>query len=207
VQEIFQAAALLALLSAATIKQIHDIKRGGKAAPLSFAIWTAVNVVSVSAQLATHPTPIALLLPFGQLFSMGVILVFALRSSQRSRQVSVSQQAAVLLCVAGLGAWVVLRDPMYAIAGNVVANLAGVLPTWEQAWKHPRTLSRGYWLIEGVTVLVGLVVVLLYAPGHMASLIPQLTGAFVCWSILAVCWVRLRQKLLVKPAPQKVLGS
>lgn len=198
---------LLALLSAATIRQVYDIKKGGKAAPLSFAIWTAVNVVSVSAQLATHPTPIALLLPFGQLVSMGLILVFALRSAQKSRRVSASQRTAVLLCIAGLGAWVVLRDPMYAILGNVVANLAGVLPTWEQAWKQPRTLSRGYWLIEGSTVLAGLAVVLLHAPGHMASLVPQLTGAFICWSILAICWVRMRQKLLRGAAPQEALGN
>jgi hypothetical protein len=192
VQEIIQATVLLALLSAATAKQIYDLRNGGRAAPLSFAIWTAVNVVSVSAQVATQPTPIALLLPVGQLVSMGLILGFALRSSQKSAEISSSQRTAVLLCLAGLGAWIILRDPMYAIAGNVVANIAGVLPTWEQAWKHPRTISFGYWLIEGGTVLVGLLVVVLHAPGHLASLVPQLTGAFICWSILGIRWVRLR---------------
>jgi hypothetical protein len=190
----FLAATLLAFLIVATVKQIRDIKKGSKAAPLSFLIWTAVNIVSVGAQLATHPAPMALILPFGQLASMGLILFFAARTSRNWGKVEGSQRVAVLLCVVGLGAWVLLRDPMYAIAGNVIANIAGVIPTWEQAWKRPHTLSQGYWLIEGSTVAVGLLVVMLYSPGHTASLVPQLTGAFICWTILGVQWVRLNRK-------------
>jgi hypothetical protein len=202
----FLAATLLAFLIVATTKQIRDIQRGSKAAPLSFLIWTTVNMVSVGAQLATHPAPMALVLPFGQLASMGLILFFAARTSHNWGKVEGSQRMAVLLCVIGLGAWVLLRDPMYAIVGNVVANIAGVLPTWEQAWKRPHTLSQGYWLIEGSTVAVGLLVVMLYSPGHVASLVPQLTGAFICWSILGVQWVRLNRKKVTKPeaAPETV---
>lgn len=194
-QEITQAATLLALLSAATYKQVRDIRRGGHAAPLSFGIWTAVNVVSVLAQLATHPVPMALLLPVGQLVSMGVILVFALRRPWQSEVITPPQKSAIVLCILGLGAWVILRDPIYAIAGNVVANLAGVLPTWEQAWRRPRSVSMGYWLIEGSTVLTGLIVLFVHAPGHVASLVPQLTGAFICWSILGIVLARGRVRI------------
>ena len=196
------AAALLALLVAATTKQVWDIKKGGKAAPLSFLIWTLVNIVSVSAQLATHPAAMALILPLGQLVSMGIIFLYAVKTSRNWGSVEGSQRVAVLLCIVGLSAWVFMRDPMYAIAGNVIANLAGVLPTWEQAWKRPHTLSQGYWLIEGSTVLFGLSVVLLYSPGHVASLVPQLTGAFICWTILGVQWVRLNRKKVAMPEQQ-----
>ena len=190
------AAVLLALLIAATVKQIGDIKKGGKAAPLSFLIWTIVNIVSVSAQVATGPSPMALILPFGQLASMGLIFFYAVATAKRWGRVDILQRAAVLLCVAGIAAWVLLRDPMWAIAGNMVANLAGVLPTWEQAWKRPRTLSRGYWAIEASTVAVGLAVIFAQPQLHIASLIPQLTGAFICGSILAMRWVRVRRRVL-----------
>ena len=193
------AASLLALLVAATTKQVWDIKKGGKAAPLSFLIWALVNVVSVSAQIATQPALMALILPFGQLASMGIILFYAAKTSRRWGAADGMQQLAVVLCVVGLGAWVLLRDPMYAIVGNMIANLAGALPTWEQAWKRPHTLSGGYWLIEGSTVAVGLLVILLNAPGHAASLVPQLTGALICWSILGVRWVRLNRKKVALP--------
>lgn len=202
VQNEIMAAALLALLAAATTKQVWDIKKGGKAAPLSFLIWTLVNIVSVSAQLATQPALMALILPFGQLASMGIIFIYAVKTSRNWGSVGGSQRAAILLCIAGLGAWVLMRDPMYAIAGNVIANIAGVLPTWEQAWKRPHTLSRGYWMIEGGTVAVGLLVVLLHAPLHIASLVPQLTGVFICWTILGVQWVRLNRKKVLLPEKQ-----
>jgi hypothetical protein len=206
VQEIIQVGLLLAFLSAATVKQIWDMQKGGKAAPLSFAIWTAVNVVSVLAQFATQPAAMALLLPFGQLLSMGLILVVSARAAGRNNKITPSQWLAVVLCVMGLGAWLIARDPMYAIFGNMIANVAGVLPTWEQAWWEPRSISRGYWLIEGSTVLLGLLIIGLYAPGHVASLVPQLTGAFICWSILAICTVRSRRKGWVpQDAPESMV--
>lgn len=201
-QSEFLAAALLALLGAATTKQLRDIKKGGKAAPLSFLIWTLVNVVSVSAQMATYPSAMALVLPFGQLTSMALIFIYAVKTSRNWGSVEGSQRAAILLCSVGLGAWVLMSDPMYAIAGGVIANIAGVLPTWEQAWKRPHTLSRGYWMIEGGTVALGLFVVLVHTPLHIASLVPQLTGAFICGSILGVQWVRLNRKKVVLPEQQ-----
>ena len=200
-QNLFLAATLLALISVATVWQLIDVNKGGRAAPLSFLIWVAVDVVSVSAQLASHPAPLALVLPFGQLASMSIVLVAAWLTSRSWGNANRSQRTAILLCITGLGVWLVMRNPLYALLGNVIANFAGVLPTWEQAWKRPHTLSVGFWMMMGGTVLVGLVVIV-SQPFNVASLIPQLTGAFICWSIVAVRFVRLRMRPMQEPVAE-----
>lgn len=191
-QNIGMAIIMMALLFVATLQQIRDIKKGSKAAGLSFLIWTAVDGVSVMAQAVTHPAPIAMVLPVGQLTSMALICLVAFKTTPTLGRTDHFQRMAIVLCVLGLSTWLLLGNPLYALLGNVVANLAGALPTWEQVWRHPRTVSSGFWSICGSAAACGLVVAAMQTPLHIASIIPQLTGVFVCGSILMVRYGRMR---------------
>lgn len=189
-------------LICATFFQGRDILKGSKVAiPTGWLIWTAVNVVSFTAQQNAGSTDLELWVPGVQLLStMSLFFVTAAAiiwrgawQQKHDRHIGWGDALAIACCFVGIVGWLILQDPLVAIWGNVAANLAGLWPMLVRAWRHPAKVTPAYWGLRGISTTFATGVFLVNG-FHLAGFIPQVTGLAIAGCMLLVCAVRLRKQ-------------
>lgn len=185
-------------LWAASVFEARGIKKNRSQATIlagcvGLFIWTAVNAVSLVAQLLAGSTLWELGIPLSQFLStLGLFAFATVIASRRGhlnwrkwwRGLKPVHGVSIGLCALGVGAGFYFDDPFVTLWGNVFANAAGLAPVFFSGRAEPGEVTREYWALRGLSSAIATAVFLI--SGNDAGLIPSLTGMVLACVMLYV---------------------
>lgn len=177
------------LLGIATVFQIRAIVKKAKAHHLVWGIWTIVNTASMGALFFAGVSPWEQWIPISQWLSTLALLATSIivtpKGRWRDEPISKGDKVALGVCLAGVGAGLVLNEPFVALWGNFIANLAGLAPMLKEGRRNPNSINRPYVVFRGLASVLACAVFMVNGV-DVAGLIPQTMGLIIVGSMLYV---------------------
>lgn len=110
----------------------------------TFITFNLITIISTVAALSEQAYASAMATGALTLMQM-IVLFFAIKhGDQAYSRVDWTSQA---ISLAGIVAWLISKDPLYAILFNMLADFFGYVPTFYHIWKIPKDETWLSWLI------------------------------------------------------------
>ena len=137
----------------AAVPYIRDILKGQTCPErISWLIWSSLSVIALASQLAQGSTW-GLGVTVGD--TLATISIFGLSIKYGVGGWTKRDITALVVALAGLGAWLVSRQPITALLAVVVADLSGSVLTIRKAYESPETETLSMWVLVALSGVLG----------------------------------------------------
>ncbi len=146
-------AGLIAL--GAIIPYIEDILHGTtRPNVFSYALWAAILVISISAQVSSGASW-SLILLVGDLLGVVAVVVLCLIGYGYKKYGKI-EGVCTVLAVLAIISWQITEQPLAAIVFVIIADLLAAVPTIAKTYRDPRSEIPYTWLMVAFAALLGI---------------------------------------------------
>lgn len=119
----------------------------------TFAIWSLVNIVTVSSYIAVGATT-TIFVPL--IFAMTSVIIFLLSLKYGMGGFNRLDIACLCISLVAIAIWVITSNPLLALYGNLIASTLGFLPTIKKVYYLPKTENTLSWTLSALASVLNL---------------------------------------------------